>query len=558
MRVTRCVEHNAPMVPRRCGALRSPSPPMKSLPSLAALSLLAACSASARTVPVVVQPSLPARTVRGTVRYEARRPTPTGASREGELRPARFVTLTALDVGDHPVGECIADAQGAFTCEVAGSAKTLAISARLRTQGLETSCSPDQDLRRIHEMRVALSTGDAPLEVVARDSDPQGFSGALHIVDTVMRGLEAVKTWTGETLPPLIVYWGRGVTTEWSYYRGERPAHSGRFMLELLGGERGRQSSTDTDEHDEGIILHEVGHFVMDRLSTNSSPGGTHPSNTLIDPGLAWEEGRATWFSSAVRHDSHYRDTIGIEPSGSLRVDHDLERSEGPRGNGAENSVSDVLWDLTDGYEGYDDGDHDGVGLNPASVLRAMVDMNRVPGAFPCLSSFLTFITAPQTVGDRGTREPLLTTAALATMLSATHEPGALAHPTDDRWPVDLALPSSVTDKVDGLTNPAPSGGPRRPENGLDALRVYRVQITARAWLNLELRIQGSGSPNDHTDLDLELRDIRGEVLAAARGTAQRETLSRLLQPGYYIVYVRDGGNGNRARFDLSARIRPV
>ncbi len=102
MRVTRCVEHNAPMVPRRCGALRSPSPPMKSLPSLAALSLLAACSASARTVPVVVQPSLPARTVRGTVRYEARRPTPTGASREGELRPARFVTLTALDVGAKP------------------------------------------------------------------------------------------------------------------------------------------------------------------------------------------------------------------------------------------------------------------------------------------------------------------------------------------------------------------------------------------------------------------------------------------------------------------------
>jgi hypothetical protein len=128
----------------------------------------------------------------------------------------------------------------------------------------------------------------------------------------------------------------------------------------------------------------------------------------------------------------------------------------------------------------------------------------------------------------------------------------------DARWPLDLSLPATVTDKVDGLTDPAPSGGSRRPENGFDALRVYRVQVTSRAWLNLELRIQGSGTPTDHTDLDLELRDIRGEVIASTRGTLPRETLARLLQPGWYIVYVRDGGNGNRARFDLTVRTRPV
>lgn len=528
------------------------------LRSIAVLSLLAACSSAARPVVVAVAPPAPPRTLRGTVRFEARRPTPAGASREGELRPARFIAINALDASDHLLRECATDAQGAFVCELPAGVKSLAVQAHARTQGIETSCSPDQDLRRLHELRVPVTASDAPLEIVARDSDPQGFSGALHIVDTVLRGLEAVRAWTGQTLPPLVVYWGRGVTTEWSYYRGERPAHSGRFMLELLGGPPGRQSTSDTDEHDEGIILHEVGHFVMDRLSTNSSPGGTHPSNTLIDPGLAWEEGRATWFSSAVRHDSRYQDTIGIEPGGSLRVDHDLESSVGPRGNGAENSVSDVLWDLTDGADGYDDRDHDGVALGPEAVLRAMIDMNRVPGAFPCLASFLDFVTARQTLPETGPREALLTPEALSQMLTATHEPAALARLTDDRWPLDLTLPASVSDKIDGLTNPAPSGGPRRPENGLDALRVYRVQITARAWLNLELRIQGTGTPSDHTDLDMELRDIRGEVITAARGTLQRETLSRLLQPGYYIVYVRDGGNGNRARYELNVRVRPV
>jgi hypothetical protein len=38
-------------------------------------------------------------------------------------------------------------------------------------------------------------------------------------------------------------------------------------------------------------------------------------------------------------------------------------------------------------------------------------------------------------------------------------------------------------------------------------------------------------------------------VITAARGTASRETLSRLLQPGWYMIYVRDGGTGNRANF---------
>ncbi len=58
--------------------------------------------------------------------------------------------------------------------------------------------------------------------------------------------------------------------------------------------------------------------------------------------------------------------------------------------------------------------------------------------------------------------------------------------------------------------------------------------------------------------MTVELRDIRGEILASARGTAPRETLSRLLQPGWYIVYVRDGGDGNRANFELTVRTRPV
>ncbi|MFO0605320.1 MAG: hypothetical protein U0324_19225 [Polyangiales bacterium] len=522
--------------------------------------VLSACAAAPRAGTLVARAEPPPpRVIRGVVRYEARHPTAQGTSAAAEVRPARFVEVVARDVAGTPVGSCEADGDGAFSCAVSGSAKTLAFVAHARHDGLEASCTPDSDQRRLHELAVELPPGGAEVELTIRDGDAAGTGGAFHIVDTVMRGVEAAKRWTGATLPPLVVYWGRGVTTEWSYYRGERPAGSGRFVLELLGGQRGRHTTTDTDEHDEAIVLHEVGHFVMDRLTTNSSPGGTHPSNVLIDPGLAWEEGRATWFAAAVRRDPAYQDTIGVEPAGSLRVDHDLERSGGPRGNGAENSVADVLWDLTDGFENYPDRDHDGVALGPEAVLRAMVDMNHSDGAFPCLTSFLEFVTARQALAGGASREALLTPDAVAAMLRATQEPDALmVRSPDARWPLDLAVPGVATDKVDGLTSPAPSGGPRRPENGYDALRVYRVRVTQRAWLGLELNIQGSGRQSDHTDLDLELRDLRGEVIAAARGEGPRETLSRLLQPGWYIVYVRDGGAGNRANFELRTRLRPV
>ena len=92
--------------PPLCDTLRAS--PMH-LRSIAVLSLLAACSSAARPVVAVAPPS-PPRTLRGTVRFEARRPTPAGASREGELRPARFIAINALDASDHTLRECATDA----------------------------------------------------------------------------------------------------------------------------------------------------------------------------------------------------------------------------------------------------------------------------------------------------------------------------------------------------------------------------------------------------------------------------------------------------------------
>jgi len=525
---------------------------------------LTACAASpaARTADAARAARRRQATWTGTVRFEARSTTPTGASRATTLHPARFVEIALVDATGATVATGHTDGDGAFRLEGPRAVAAVEVRARLEDRGITLAVSPDPDAQAVHTLRVPVTSPRTPLEVTASDANPEGYAGAFHILDTTYRGLDAVRRWTGRTLPPLSVYWGRGITTEWSYYRGERPARSGRYMLELLGGRRGQQSTTDTDEHDEAIILHEVGHFVMDMLSSNSSTGGSHPSGSLLDPGLAWEEGRATWFAAAVRGIPLYEDTIGLEGSGELRVNHNLEANAGPpRGIGSESSVADVLWDLSDGVEGQPDTDNDGVALGPAAVLQAMTSFHDEPGAYPSLGTFLRRIVAPAgTPGAApGDIAPLLTREALTAMLTRVHEPVDMV-PVDDEtdWPLNLAVPGRATGKVDGLTNPAPSGGRARPENGFDALTVYRVHMAARGWLFIELLIEGPGTQPSRTDLDLELRDRRGDILTSSRGTEARETVGRLLDPGYYFVYVRDGGRGNRAQYEIRTRTRTV
>jgi hypothetical protein len=479
----------------------------------------------------------------GSVEYEARIPTDLGLSDSVELRPARWVEVEAIGPSGSVVANAITDEQGRFILEAPPSAVRIAVLAQVSKDGHDLAVSPDPLGRQTYAVRQTLGKPSEFVQVRVSDSAPGGPGGAFHILDTVLRGAEAVREWSGQKLPPLYVYWGRGVTTAWSYYRGER--RSGRFCLELLGGRPGDPRRADTDEHDESIVLHEFGHFVMERLATDSSPGGEHPAGHLIDPGLAWEEGRATWFSAAVLGHGRYADSVGREPFGRLRIQYDLETSNEviPRGMGSEQGVAEVLWDLTDGREGYEDADDDGISVGPASLLQAMIELRGEPGAFPTLSSYLQYLVGTGRV-DSG---------EVKTMLARTGQPGDLL-PVDftSRWPEDIKIPGTVNGKVDGVTHPAPSGGPNRPQNGFDSMRVYRVHIEKRSRLVAELRVFGTGRAVDHQDLDMELRDSRAQLLDSVRSEDSEHVLSRLLAPGWYVLYVRDGGTGNRVGFELN------
>ncbi len=476
----------------------------------------------------------------GVVRFEARTPTPTGASQVTEWRPARHVRLEALDAQGEVIDQTTTDGEGRFVLDSNDRARELRVAAHLVRDGWDLAVTRDGGGASDHSYRVPLGDASQPVEVAVPDSDDAG--GAFHILDSLWRGARAVRAWTGRALPPFFAHWARGETTNWSFYLGDRG--TGRYAIELLGGEPGRRSVTDTDEHDEMIVLHEFGHFVMDVLSSDSSDGGQHPRGFLLMPGLAWEEARATWFAAAVMRSPLYQDTVGLEPAGRLRLSHDLERGDRSdvRGLGSESGAAEILWDLADGVDELIDQDADGVALGPARLLEAMMELGERPGAHPAISTFLWFLVETQRVGIEQIKH----------ILTLGGHPAALLPSSDQEvWPTAIALPGRASGKIDGLSDPAPNGGPPRPLNGQDAVHVFRFEVREPSWVVATLEIFGSGRAEDQTDLDLELRDIRARLLDSSRGEGARETVSRQLEPGWYVLHVRDGGNGNRAGYEL-------
>jgi hypothetical protein len=497
--------------------------------------------------------------VEGTITFGARRSTHDGLTADEVSMPARRVDLSLLDARGQVLAAGQTDEAGRFEFPSTAGAVSIGVTARIRLGPMDIATSREADGATSYAEVVTL-------EQIARDGGRVHFSdtasemaGALHIVDTLLRGSRALERWTGRGLPPVFAYWGRGVTVEWSFFRGEVPEGSGRFCLELLGGPLGEQHTTDTDEHDEGIILHELGHFVMNRLAGDSSIGGRHPPGALVDPGVAWEEGRATWFAMAVlaeeepAREPFYRDTLGIVPTGSTRIDEDVEHPSLPRGLGSERSVAAVLWDLTDGdvadvrATDATDRDADGLAIGAARVLGAMSSAYEEPGSFVALPGFLQHLVRTNTASE----------ASLRAMLSASGEDPSLLPPTDGAlpWPLALALDAAVSGEIDGLSDPSPSGAPAKPDNGIDAVRVHRVVIDRAGTLVLRLAIEGAGTATDHTDLDLQLWTRRAEPLASAEGPGARHELRRQVEPGAYVVVVRDAGSGNRARFTIEARL---
>lgn len=102
----------------------------------------------------------------------------------------------------------------------------------------------------------------------------------------------------------------------------------------------------DPDEFDDPVLLHEYGHFVSANFAYDKNPGGTHYWTSHIGPQLAWSEGWANFFSSAVRNSQYY---IDGSIWGVMVFDLELPTSY-VTGDDNEGAVAGSLWDIFDSH----------------------------------------------------------------------------------------------------------------------------------------------------------------------------------------------------------------
>ncbi len=146
------------------------------------------------------------------------------------------------------------------------------------------------------------------------------------------------KWWVADKVT---VYWKAGFNP-YTYFGASSPLSfyvPGERKLYILGGSNGDVRRSDTDHFDDSVILHEYGHFLEDTYGHSESPGGSHNGNFIIDARLAWSEGWANFFQSAVltgadafdnsalesrlptdKRYQYYVDTYGYKGSGNAGV----------------------------------------------------------------------------------------------------------------------------------------------------------------------------------------------------------------------------------------------
>lgn len=330
---------------------------------------LGACAGdtSAPDVPVdafVEVNTTPSQAGAGTVQYEDR---PFSADGLGAPtpRPARDIRVE-LVIGDRVVQETYTDTLGAFAFTTPiedGTTYEVRAHADVKVGPHGARTADRSSLRRVYTIS-ASAVAPAGVTLLAR-SDAEG--GAFNVVDVAHDAFEIYAPFVDAGGPVLTYRWERG-----------RPFDCGSCYSEneiSLGG-----GTEDTDEYDDDIILHELGHFFVEHFSADSSPAGAH-RDRQVEPTLAYGEGVAYFFANLVRDNPIIIDTFegstrvidneNVLQNGVARPDLTGTTDGTSSGRIREEVVASILWDA---YDSGDNESFDRVALGRDAMLRLLVD----------------------------------------------------------------------------------------------------------------------------------------------------------------------------------------
>ena len=414
------------------------------------------------------------------------------------------------------------DVQGRYSVPVPLDPNlTVRVVSRLRS--LDLKVEDNTNLNAFYTIAKDIDGRDSQADLLLTESSPE--SGAFNILEMIQRGNEMIKVADPRiALPPVTIFWStRNRKGAGSLAQGFIPttmfniANNTAYVL----GDR----NEDSDEFDDAVIVHEYAHLLAAKFSRDDSPGGSHSISDMLDPRVAWSEGWANFFSSAVRNDSIWRDSMG--PNGTIVSRFDLEDNNPPglakAGYWNEASVQSLLWDL------YDDraDENDNVQYPFSMIWKAFTQLRSD-----------RFVYVPYYIEHFIAQLPPAAADAVGTMALAREIFfQANGRPiVTNPFPTAMTAGSSVSGYVDSLT-------PRR-NNLMTSSHFYTFTTAAVGAASIRLDIIGTG-PGDNpnaNDLDLFLLDANGRVLDRSdRGlNGQSELIAQPRLPaGTYVVEIR-------------------
>ncbi len=341
------------------------------------------------------------------------------------VTPAREVVVEVLDARSNAViAATTTDENGEYSVNVPANRN---VFVRAKAQMRKTGSAPRWHFRVLNN-----TNGDAlyaldgsPFDTGTSDVTrnlhaPTGWGTSSYtgtraaapfaILDTVYQAKELILSvdpnatfadldlfWSPQNRPTVGVFCPDtgDIGTTFYQYEGDRdecptpaPLPAGIYILGDFQGGAG-----DTDEFDQHVIAHELGHYFEDHFSRSDSIGGGHDGTERLDFRLAFSEGWGSAFAAMTLEDPLYRDSQG-GVSDDFRVDLEADNQTN-EGWYSEASIAEILWDL------YDDSTtepHDTIALGFAPIYRTMTGFQRTTDALTSIFSFVQGLRSEATI----------------------------------------------------------------------------------------------------------------------------------------------------------------
>jgi hypothetical protein len=349
--------------------------------------------------------------------------------------------------------------------------------------------------------------GSGPFNIVAVISKANAF---LHIVAP------------GLVIPPVVIRWSTTYDGDTYFDATTNPPQA------FINGVR----EEDSDEFDDSVIIHEYGHFIAAKFSRDDSPGGAHSLGEKKDPRLAWSEGWANFFSSSVRNDPKYVDTLDVNGmrSFSFSLNVDVWRNESP-GFWSEHTVGSSLWGIFAKPAVSGPQAHLGFGFEPIwRLLSGPIRSERYVNLLEFADDFCS--------------RPAKDCAKLIPVLAnhdILYKPGQKP-PVSNPYPRPLQIGLPQTGVLDSSS---------RQVNKLEAQDVYSFSESENSNVKITLTVTSSPTPA-HSSMGIYLFDDSGSQLGSSisKGVNQSAEIQTLVQKGKYFVEVRSWASSAGSQFN--------